>query len=229
MPPPSQPTLTLARLSGTSFSASVSGGDPSATHSLYYARPGVSVFTTASSTVTGNGSFSNVTGLVTNATYVAYAVGLLSGSYSLPGFSWVSLAAPGDLAGAVHQLFSGDPALAAAVPGGLWTGEVPEGTAFPYAWLELPEELTLPTTVDQLESAKLSFHLWGIGAEAASDAAIALKAVFDYATLPPFGDSVSVGTWPVSRRLQCEGLRDASSRLVFRSVVTYRVVTQRPR
>jgi hypothetical protein len=226
--PPSTPTLTLARASGTSFTASVTG-DASATHTLYYGTSGSAPTTAWGVTVAGSGDFGTVTGLSPNGSYAAYAVASEAGSYSLPGFAWVSLAAAGTLAGAVHAWFNGDAALVAAIPGGLWTGEVPEGTSFPYAWLELPEATSLPNFVDQLEASRVVFHVWAVGAEAAQLAAEKVRARFDYRQLDAYGDSACVGMVPRHWRLQCEGLRDPAGRLVFRAVVGYQVLTQRPR
>ncbi len=231
MPLPATPTLVLTAASSSSFSASFSGGDAGATHHLQYRVVGAASDTEHPSTVVGSsGSFAPVTGLADNCTVVGYCYGVVgSSSASLPGFAWVSLASPEDLAGAVHAFAAGDPALSAALPGGLWTGEVPEGTAMPYAWLETPETLSIPNFVSQMESHRVNFHVWAAGARAASSVARLVKSRFDYATLDPFGDQTHVGTLPRSFRLQCENLRDSSSRLIYRAVVTLHFLCQLPR
>ena len=227
MPPPT-PALALARVSSSSFSASVSGGSASATHSLYYRLPGASTDTLAG-TRSGNGAFTAVSGLQDHATYVAWAVGEESGSYSLPHFQWVSLADPEDLLGAVHERWYGDPTLSALVAGGLWTGEVPEGTAYPYAWVEMPESTAHPNFVSQVESSRITFHIWAVGAASASACARSLRARLDWQSISPFASAVCVSCSPRGERLACEGLRDSQARLVFRSTVTYQILVQRPR
>mgnify|MGYP001617655917 FL=1 len=166
MPPPT-PTLALTRTSSSSFTAAVSGGSASATHSLQYRLVGATQDTSATP-ITGNGAFAPITDLVDHATYWAWSAGLESGSYSQPAWGWVSLASPQDLLGAFHTHWYGDPALVTAVPGGLWTGEVPEGTAYPYAWLELPNVTSHPNFVNQIESSNVVTHVWAQGVAAAS-------------------------------------------------------------
>jgi hypothetical protein len=231
MPLPATPSLTLTRLSSSSFSAAYTGGDASATHYLQYRVAGAALDTQHPDTPSGaSGSFAPVTGLADNATVVAYCYGVVgTTSSSLPHFQWKSLASPDDLAGAVHAFAAGDPALSEALVGGLWTGEVPEGTAMPYAWLETPETVTVPNFVTQMESHRVNVHVWAAGARAASAAARLVKARFDYATLPAFGDQTHIGTLPRSFRLQCENLRDSSSRLIYRAVVTLHLLCQLPR
>lgn len=225
---PPTPILALSRLSSSSFSATVAGGSASATHSLYYREIGASGDGLWGSIV-GNGSFAPITGLRHHSTYQAWAVGLESGSYSLPSISTVSLADPGDVLGAIHAWWASDPSLSSLVAGGLWTGEVPEGTPYPYAWLDSPSTDSMPNLKDQIEAHGITFHVWAIGAASAESCARAVKSRFDYRTLPSFGDSSFISSTPVRKSLRCENLRDKSGNLVFRSSLTYRILTQLPR
>lgn len=226
MPPP-QPSLSLSRVSATSFSASVSGGSVSATHTLYYRKAGASSDTTGPSLV-GNGGLGTMSGLSANATYQAWAVGLEGGSYSLPGFAYVSLAQPETLAAGLHAHFNGSAALTAGVTGGMWTGEVPEGTAPPYVWLDVQEVRQVPNFVDQLEYARVFAHLYGLGAEQTETMAYRFKGHFDYGELSISGVDC-VALLPTTYRLVSEAMRHRDGRLVFRAVMGYNAILQRPR
>lgn len=231
MPAPAQPSLTLTALGPTSFRASVANGSAGATHTLYYRQTGSGADTTGPS-ISGNGS-ADVANLSPSATYFAWVVGSESGAYSLPGFASVSLATADTLAGAFHRRFNGDPSLVAALSGGLWTGEVPEGTAPPYAWLDLPATSSAPLFESELEISRALVHVFAVGAESAESLASQFKACFDYQTLdfnprPAFPRSC-VLCIPKRYRLVCERVRYKDTSLVFRASLVWHVVTQKDR
>lgn len=229
MPTPPTPTLTLASPSSTSFTATIAGGSSGAVHTLYYRKTGALLDTTHSPTLTGNGVFS-VTGLEVGAHYSAHVVGAEGGFLSLPAFGWVALAQTNTLAQAVHTHFNADGSLVAAITGGLWTGEVPEGTDPPYAWLDISDVASNPTFEQEFEAARVTVHIYARGAAQAESLAALWKDGFDYETLGfPLGGVSSVMLIPRRYRLVNEMVRYKDSALVYRTVLTYHVLLQKDR
>lgn len=227
---PTTPSLSLARLTSTSFRASVAGGDPALTQRVYYREVGGGVDAPAGSVPGAAGSV-DVTGLAESGQYQAYAVGddAAGQRYSLPFLAWVSLAAPDSLAEAFHARWYAQPALVSLVTGGLWTGEVPEGTEPPYAWLDVAGVDPLPLMADeQLEPSRAVVHVYAEGAAAAEACARRVRTAFDYQTLP-FAAAASVSLRPLHYRLVCEGVRYKQGQLVYRAALTYHALVQRSR
>lgn len=226
MPPPTQPSLTLSAVSTTSFQAVVSGADAGDTVTLYYRQVGATQDTQGPSQ-TGNGTLT-VTGLVDSGQYQAFVVASNGTSFSLPAYGYVSLGTSDLLSAAVHAQFNQNGALVQAIPGGMWTGEVPEGTNPPYVWLDLPDTQTTPIFVDYFERSFFHAHLYAIGAQQAEAAAAAFKAVFDWCSLP-FQTAGSVWCQPRRKRLIPEKARWKDGTLMYRVVLTYDVLAQYPR
>src|SRR4051812_17130945 len=96
------------------------------------------------------------------------------------------------LCGALTAQFDATGALTTLVPSGLWVAPVPEqsagGPALPYVALqhmgEVPE-FTMERAY--VETGKVAFACLAVGLEAAEAVATALKAAFDWCSLPIFG------------------------------------------
>lgn len=134
------------------------------------------------------------------------------------------------LSTAIHERFEGSLA-ATAIPGGLWTDEVPEGTAYPYAWLDLSQVDTVYNFVSRGEYGRIGVHVYGLGADAAETAMEAFKSRFDGCKLAYTEESGfhSIFFVPLRYRLVGENLRHQTGALVFRASQTYLTLTQRPR
>lgn len=233
MPPPSRPTLSLTRDSTTAFTATVSGGDAGVTNTLYYRKTGATSDTLGPSRV-GNGSFAQVDELDIHGHYTAFVVSSDGSSYSLPGYAWVALNSTNTLTAGIHERFNSLPALGTAITGGLWTGEVPEGTAPPYAWLDVPYmniEPLFENAECQLEAGRFVVSIFAIGAEATESCALVFRSGFDYEIIPfPVGSStICIQLMPKTQRLRCENLRWRNSQLMWRATLVYHVLVSRPR
>lgn len=229
MPYPVQPSLALARLSDTSFSATTSGGTGTDTQRLFYRQVGATLDTTGPTQV-GNGVLT-VSGLVTQGQYNAFVVADSGSSYSLPSLASVSLASTDSLFSALQARFNAVPATVGLVAGGLWAGEVPEGTPLPYAWYDGSEFLTGPQFELEYESTRISFHVFALGYAAAETCVRQLKATYDYQSVPfnSTNATYSIGTWPRSWRIYNERIRWKDNSLIHRGVVNYLAVVQRSR
>ncbi len=227
MPPPTQPSLSLSRVSSTSFSAAISG-DAGVTNTLNYAISGSILPYTSAPSITGNGSIT-VTNLVNNGSYNAYAFAYsaVSDSYSLPNFKFLSLSQPDTLTASLHQLFSSSPALVAAISGGMWTGEIPESTSPPYCWLDISDVQTAPTFEQEYDAGRVTFNIFALGAESAETCANLLKSVFDYSVLTFSSASTTcIQLMPKRYKLICEMVRYKDSSLVYRAVLSYHTLLQ---
>ncbi len=133
------------------------------------------------------------------------------------------------LSAAIHNKFQQSSALVSAISGGLWTGEVPEGSRSPYAWLEIAGIDSIPLIgIDEFEYARFIVHIYGPGAETVEAAAFLFKDAFDYKDLF-FSTRACISVQPLSYRLLSESLRSASGVLMFRAVLLYRVHIQNPK
>lgn len=228
MPAPSKPSLTLTATSGTSFDAAIVG-TVGLTTTAYYRAVGASVDDTAGS-VSGSGTLS-VSGLSEGGTYQVYAVTADAGGYSLPAYGVVSLAQDNHLTTAFHSHFNGNAPLVASLPGGLWTGEVPEGTALPYAWLDVTGVDTSPTFEDEFDRGTITVHVYGLGAAVVENVVSLWRSAFNYKTLafPSPASAACVQLFQRRYRLVCEMVRHRDSSLVYHAVLTYHVLVQKPR
>lgn len=226
-----QPTLALAAASPTSFTATA-GGTPGRDTTVYYRRVGDSVDTTLG-TVSGSGVLT-ATGLSPGASYQAYATtSEASGGLSPPAFAWVSLASgeANHVSTAFHSHFNSSAPLVAELPGGLWTGEVPEGTPLPYAWLDVSSVDTSPTFEQEFDRASVTVHVFALGAAAVEKIVAVWRAAFNYETItfPDPSTAACVQLFQRRYRLVCELVRHRDSRLVYHGILTYHLLVQRPR
>ncbi len=222
---PTQPSIILSALSDSSFQA-VIAGDTLPTHRLFYRRVDELTFTTGP-TLVGSGTLT-VTGLMTNGQYLVWVVADLAGIYSLPAVDLVSLALLDTLTGAVHAQWQASAGLTTSVPGGLWTGEVPEGTTLAYASLDLSGVRSNPLFESQFEMGRFTIHLYAIGAGRAEVGALQVKAAFDYKTLT-FTSAVCVQCVPATYRLVSEAVRHKTGELIHRAILAYDILLQRDR
>ena len=132
------------------------------------------------------------------------------------------------LSAAIHKKFNSDASLTSTITGGLWTGEIPEGTSPPYAWLDLPDMATTPFFEGLFERSTFVVHIYGIGAQQAEDCADAFKQTFDYTSLS-FISAASIWCQPRRYRLIPEKARWKDGTLMYRVVLTYDVLAQRDR
>ena len=132
------------------------------------------------------------------------------------------------LSQAIHQAFSTDPTLPTVITGGLWTGEVPEGTAPPYAWLDLTDTNINPIFEDYFEQSIITVHIYAIGAAAAEAAAVAFRATFDFTTLNFSSPASNIWVKPRRYRLVPERTRWKDGTLMYRAVLTYDILVQKP-
>lgn len=194
---------------------------------LFYRQVGASLDTTGP-TMVGNGALT-VSSLVANGQYVAFVVADNGSAYSPPSYAYVSLAQQGDLlSAAVQARFASYPALVAVLPGGLWTGEVPEGTSPAYGWLDVGPINPTPTTEDRFDRARFTAHLYAVGANAAEACALQWQSVFDWQALT-FATASSVWVVPRSYRLIPEPVRYKDGTLMFRAFMAYECLAQRAR
>jgi len=230
MPAPAKPTLTLTPTSSTSFDALVAGTPGLDTAVTYYAVgfPGVDY---TAGVVSGTGTLS-VTGLSEGASYFVYAVTQDVGGYSPPAFATVSLAQDNHVSTAFHNHFNNDAPLVAALTGGLWTGEVPEGTEMPYAWLDVSSVDTSPCTFEgEFDRALVTVHVFGLGASVVERIATLWRAAFNYKQLafPDPSTAASIQLFQRRYRLVCEMVRHRDSRLIYHAILTYHALVQHPR
>lgn len=133
---------------------------------------------------------------------------------------------------AFHRHFNNHPYLVTAVAGGFWTGEVPEGVPYPYAYLHLNHVDSLPLMSSyQMEFGRTSVHVYALGAESAEATIQLFKKAFDYQDLPfdPGTDTHCVSMVPSRYQLVSENLRHKSGKLVFRATQSYSLVVQKPK
>lgn len=230
MPPPATPVLTVTPQSPTSFVASITGGTAGVAYTLYYQRIGsdnqVSV-----ATITGNGNFPPVSNIPTYSHLIVWCIGYDGASYSFPVITKTALIVPDYLSTAIHDYFNGSASLVAAVPGGLWTGEVPEGVSFPYIYLDFKQVNTVYNFVSRGEYARIAFHLYALGAESAEATGTLLKSRFDgqKLTFSLASQTNHIVMIPQRHALVSENLRHKSGQLVFRFFVEYQILLQKPR
>ena len=133
------------------------------------------------------------------------------------------------LFGALLVKFNASAALVAALPGGLWMGQVAEGTALPFCVL-----LTTGQTVEwstgspYVESSLIQFVVFAKGLATAEAAADLLKAAFDFAALT-FTSAVTLALYREGYLPQADELRAPDGEIVYGVTVDYRVMIQRAR
>lgn len=228
MPYPATPSLTLARVSNTSFSAAMNTADAGSTVRLYYQLIGSTAAFIAGPTVVTSGT-GTLNSLVNQGQYSAYAVTDNGSSFSQPAFKSISLASTDSLFAAILAKFNSNAPLVAMITGGLWVGEVPENVDPPYCYYDQSLISTAPNFVDELEFGSVSFNVYALGYHNAHQAVRQLKAVFDYSSLTFATFAGSVGIWPLSWRIYNEHIRFRDNEQIHRGTVNYRLAFQKPR
>lgn len=231
MPAPTAPTVTLLRLSFTSFRVTIDG-DPGVTHTVRYRKFGDELFSTWATTLTGDGTL-DLTGLTSGKSYQVYVVsdGGVGNGYSLPTVKQISLGSDTDsLLAAIKTKYLADALVIAAIPGGIWEGEVPESAAdsLPYAYLDLSRISYLHYTEGSFELCDLDFHIYAVGAAAAQNAAKTLKNSFDWCTDLTFSEGSCTQFMPTAYEVVCEMVRYRNTNLIYRAIVSYEAMVQRP-
>lgn len=227
---PTQPTLTLTRLSATSFQATISGADPGSTNTLYYRKTGQTVDTTGPAIV-GNGQII-VGSLVANAGYIVYVVSDLAGNKSLPALQVISLGVSDTLSGAIVAAYQGNPALVAVCPN-LWDEEVPETDAvgqpinLPFAQLEVPDENPEWTfEAGYYEVCHPRITIYATTAQEADQIVAAFKGAFDWQALP-FQTATAIQVMRQNVRRGAEEVVDKDNNRVFHRIMEYQIMVSR--
>lgn len=124
---------------------------------------------------------------------------------------------------AVSAAIAADPAFTQKVTGGVWTGEVPEGRAMPYASLEVDStDWDLTAGGADLERTRFSVVLFGTGAKALDDLLDEVQtflletAEYQWAN----ADWLAFAA-PVRRTTRGEFARDAQGRQVFTGALMF--------
>lgn len=131
------------------------------------------------------------------------------------------------LSQAVHAQFASSSDLVAGISGGLWTGEIPEGTTPPYAWLDLTNTNISPIFEDFFEHSTFAVHIYAIGAAQAEQLGSLFRTAFDWQELPFSSDASCIWLKPRRYRLVPERARWKDGTLMFRAVIVYDVLVQR--
>jgi len=168
-----------------------------------------------------------------NKASVFYAVTIGPDGFSVPTFAWAFPLAPDDLLGSVHAHFNSYPTLSGLVPGGMWTGEIPEtgengeDLEIPYGSVEVNgTEFEWTTENSYLEKSRLAFTFWASGAKEASAIMRAFQDSYDWETIP-VTSAEFVSSHCLHRRLQSVPARDREGNLVFVGSLTYEVILHR--
>lgn len=230
MPTPSTPSLTLTRLSSTSFRALITG-DPGATHLLFY-RLLDSQNDSPGGSRLGDGSL-DISGLTDSAQLLAWALSS-NGQLSLPRFEFLSLVTPDTLTGAIKsRWYSSVPLLSKA--GKLYANEVPERDtdgaplAVPYTYMDVSRtrfEWTVTNTY--YAYTDIEFNIFAVGAQAAEEAQDELENTFNWKTLPFTSiNTRTISFAPIDDQLTSENLRYKDGSLIYRAQTCYQVCLQK--
>lgn len=135
------------------------------------------------------------------------------------------------LSQAWHNHFNKSASLKAAIPGGIWTGQVPEGTLYPYAWADIAQVNTHYTMLNRMEYARIFTHIYALGAEDVEAVAGKFKDHYDESRLEfaVGSQAYCVAVIPQTYKLLSENLRHKSGALIFRASLLYFVLYQRSR
>jgi hypothetical protein len=224
MPAPSTPSVSLTRLSDTAFTALIHG-DAGVTHRLYYSpTTGTGSFQIGPTQV-GDGTMT-VTGLAGGQAYFVYVISD-NGQFSLPYVTTISLLTTDSIIGAFVAKFQGSPSLIALVPGGIWTGEIPEDTPLPYAYCEVSESRYHQNFGDDyFEGADVMVHIFANGADAAETAAQAMRPIFEYKPIA-FKRGTLIHCRQDSYEINSEVGRYKDGTLIYQAKLTYDILVQR--
>jgi hypothetical protein len=223
------PEVRARVLSGSEVEFNILATTEACTTTVYYQAVGSTQQQTGPSR-NGSGAVT-LGGLSEGNSYLFFVISTLNTDFSLPSVIHVNLV-QGELTltGAIHNRWNQDLALSQAVVGGLWTGEVPEGTAQPYTWLEVPRVMGRPYFADRFDRCIVLFHTYAVGAALAETCAQLIRDRFDEKPLS-FNSNITKAVYMLERmyRLVCEGTRSRDNQLVFRTIQTYEIYTQKPR
>lgn len=235
MPAPTQPTLTLSRLSSTSFRAAITG-DAGATHRLYYRLLNVTPSNDiTASTRVGNGNIDAV-GLTASSQVMAWIVSD-NGEFSLPRIGFISLVVSDTLLAAVKTQWYSTPTLLTAA-GKLFANEVPERDEsgnlleLPYTYMHLSRtRIDFTFESEHYEYSTIEFNTFAAGAEAAEAARQEIRTTFDWKNLPFTSSSGTLTTTimavPTDYEITEEHIRYKDGSMVYRSQMCYEVCVER--
>lgn len=233
MPIPTQPSLSLTRLSPTSFRATVSGADGGMTNTLYVRRLPNAGDQVAGSIV-GNGTIDAV-GLAANAGYLAWVVSDDGTSQSLPAIGAVSLASTDTVSGAICAKARADAALMSLCPE-IWANEIPEVDAAgkpllpPILLVEVPEEVPdwhfEADTQGMTWSSRAVVTCYAKSQAQADQIAAAFGVVFDWQPLP-FATARTLNMGLERTAIGRDEVVDAQGHRVFYRILEYQVLVGR--
>jgi len=227
VPSPSQPSLTLTRLSSTAFLATFSG-DAGVTNRLFYRR----LLGSLPSDVTGPTRIGDGNVTVLNLSpeghYLVWGVSD-NGELSLPRLKSISLVTTTNtILSAIKTRWYESVPLTELVVGGLYVNEVPETIngsppELPYAYVESGQTTFDWThTETYMELAEVEFCVLCAGAAKAEAAALQLRSVFDWKDLPFTDDTSSTVYFRPSRyEIAAEPIRYKDGSLIYRTHVGY--------
>lgn len=229
MPAPNAPTLSLTKLSSSSFRADITG-DAGVTHRLFHRNLATGTVTTAGTRV-GDGSITE-TALTLKSRYLVWVVSD-NGQYSLPVTGFISLHGGNSLAGAIRAHYADHPTLL-TLAGRLYTGTIPEydedgiRVTIPYTHCDFTGT-NFSWTFETIYSEKsiVTFTVYTKGAERSEDAVADLRAAFDWCDLPFQDGSLTQRFEPVDQKLEAELVRYDDGSVVYVSTVTYDVWVER--
>src|SRR5688572_22715160 len=142
-PEPEAPSITAERIDATSLRWKADALDGTSHWFAHWVSPwqyeGRLRYRFAADEATSTaspGQWSIMAGLRPGAEYVLWVAGRLGAYYTRPDFVAVSLAALDTVLAAVKRAFGASAAAQRALPGGLWTNEVPEEAELPYGYVE---------------------------------------------------------------------------------------------
>ena len=112
-----------------------------------------------------------------------------------------------------------------AVPGGLWTGEVPEGQSLPYGTITVRQSSYEWIFSDSyIEHVEIEIIMYAVGADALDEALNEIEGTFNWEEdllFPP--DDVLIHVYPLPRTTRGEFARDVDGNQVFSGSLGYHV------
>lgn len=229
---PTTPTVSLSRLSSTSFNAAIQS-ESGAINRLFYRVIGDGEDVTGP-TLTSSGNLP-VVGLQDNAQYMVTVVSDVGDRLSYPNIGFVSLVSSDTLSAAIRTKWDQSPTLL-ALGGKLYLNEIPEVDEdghplnVPYTYVELGRTLFEWTTEQTyMEINTVEFCTYALGGANAEAAADEVRSIFDWQSLP-FRDpakSDTIRVEPTDYKVESQMTRYRTGEIVFASHVNYHVVVGR--
>lgn len=129
--------------------------------------------------------------------------------------------------GAIVNAFSGNSTLTALLPGGMYTGQIPETVALPFvAILPGDTSVTWMTGTTYIEEVALDLVVFAQTAAAAETAAFAVNKALQFVTLA-FTNAVCIAVYRTGYRPEAELLRAPNGEIVYSVHSSYQVYVQR--